>query len=54
MTQKKFELAYVVCKEEVTFSKYPIMLAFEELSVEIIIAYYRSVRRGHICRLYCL
>ena len=39
MTCKKFEVAYVVCKEEVTFTKYPIFLALEEHGVEIITAY---------------
>ena len=51
MTRKKFEDAYVICKEEVTFTKYPIFLALEELGVEMITAY-RSVCRAHICRLY--
>ena len=50
MTPKKFEVAYVVCKEEVTFTKYPIFLALEEHGVEIGTAY-RSVRRARICRL---
>ena len=39
MTPKKFEVAYVVCKEEVTFTKYPIFLALEEHDGEIITAY---------------
>ena len=51
MTRKKFEVAYVVCKEKVTFTKYPIFFALEEHGGEIITAY-RSVRRAHICRLY--
>ena len=33
MTCKRFEVVYVVGKEEVTFSKYPIFLALEELGV---------------------
>ena len=48
---KKFEVAYVVCKEEVTFTRYPIFLALEEHGVEIINAYC-SVRRAHTCRLH--
>ena len=39
MTRKKFEVAYVVCKEEVTSTKYPIFLDLEENGVEIITAY---------------
>ena len=52
MRQKKiFEVAYIVCKEEVTFTKYPTFLALEEHGVEIGTAY-RNVDRAHICRLY--
>ena len=53
MTRKKFEVAYVVCKEEFTSTKYPIFLALEEHGVEIGTAY-RRVLRAHICRLYRL
>ena len=55
MTGKKFEVPDVVCKEEVTFTKYPIFLAPEDHSVEIITAYC-SVCRAYICGLcrpYC-
>ena len=51
MTCKKFEVAHVVSKGEVTFTKYLIFLALEEHGVEIITAYH-SVRRAYICRLY--
>ena len=47
MTRKKFEVAYFVCEEEVTYTKYPIFLALEEYGVEIGPAY-RSIRRAHI------
>ena len=51
MARKKFEVVYVVGKEEVTFPQYQIFLALEEFGVEMITAY-RSVRRVRMCRLY--
>ena len=50
MTHKKFEVAYVVYKENVTFTKYPLFLALEEHDVELVTN--GSVLRAHSCRLY--
>ena len=38
MTREKFEVGYVVCKEKVSFTKYPIFFALEEHGGEIITA----------------